>query len=170
MSDFEINYVITADDFADATNIVYRKSGKLVRQAGLYMITGILFGIMPFFYQLQDGVLNYPLILSAPLGVYFLYCSMVSLFPGWYSRRVYPGSNIDGAKFTARFAAAQVEVQGENLQWIHKWPAYTSIHESQDMFVFHDKAGILFIFAKRHFTTAQINTLQRLIQEHQPKS
>jgi hypothetical protein len=53
---------------------------------------------------------------------------------------------------------------------IHKWPAYTSIHGSQDLFVFHDKAGILFIFAKRHFTTAQINALQRLIQEHQSKS
>jgi hypothetical protein len=163
MSDFEITYAITADDYAEANNILYRKTGKLVRHAWVCLVVGILLGIMPFFYQLQDGALNYPLIFSAPLGVYFLYCSVLCLFPGWYSRRVYSGSNIDGTKFTARFSAAQVEVRGENLQWIHKWPAYKWIHESQDLFVFHDEAGILFIFAKRHFTMAQIDALQRLI-------
>jgi hypothetical protein len=170
MDDFEINYAITADDYAEANNIAYRKSGEQVRQVIFCIVAGMLLGIMPFFYRLQDGALNYPLIFSAPLGAYFLYCGVLVLFPGWYSRRAHPGSNMDGTKFTARFSATQVEVRGENIQWTHKWPAYKWIHESQDLFVFHDEAGILFIFAKRHFTMAQIDALQRLIQEHQSKS
>ena len=78
----------------------------------------------------------------------------------------YRSTNLAGRKYEAHFSPFEVRVSGEYVVWIHQWPSFVAIRETENLFIFYD--GItMYIFAKRYFAAGQMEELRELMKEAQ---
>ena len=164
MDAVEITYEIQRRDFAEANAAIVRKSQ--LSRVSTWMVLGsaILLLALPFGCEDPGKDWRYPL-LTIPFAAYLLYLFLLSVSPFLNGIVSYRNTNLDGEKFVAQFSPREVKIAGKHLTWIHQWPSFQWIHESQVLFIFYD-GTMMYIFAKRYFTSPQIETVRQLISEH----
>jgi YcxB-like protein len=108
---------------------------------------------------------EYPYLI-VPFAAYLFYLSILWISPFLNGVLSYRRTNLAGKKYAAHFSPDEVRVSGEYIVWIHQWPSFTLMRESKSLFILYD--GItMYIFAKRYFTTAQMEDLQQLLKRAQ---
>jgi hypothetical protein len=164
MDEVEITYEITRRDFAEANAVIIGKSQHSRMGTWIVLGSAILLLALPFGCGDLRKDWRYPL-LTIPFAAYLLYQFLLSVSPFLNGMISYRGTNLDGKQFVARFSRQEVKISGTHLTWIHQWPSFQWISESQNLFIFYD--GIMmYIFAKRYFTSPQVETVRHLVSEN----
>jgi hypothetical protein len=164
MGEVEITYEITRKDYAEANAVIIRKSQHSRVSTWMILGSAILLLVLPLGCKDLGKDWRYPL-LTVPFAAYMLYQFLLSVSPFLNGIISYRGINLDGKKFVARFSPQEVKISRTHLTWIHQWPSFQWIHESQTLFIFYD-GTVMYIFAKRYFNAPQIETVRQLVSEH----
>ena len=164
--EFEITYEIHRDDYAEANAAFYRSSTENRITVWALLGASIVLVGLPLMYQQDDPAWRYPFFV-APFAAYLLYLAVFTIAPSLRAKFHYKQTKLAGEQYAAHFSPDEVRVSGKYLTWIHRWPSFLMMHESKNLFVFCDRSGILFIFAKRYFSDAQMAGLRELVRRAQ---
>jgi hypothetical protein len=91
--------------------------------------------LLPLMYRECDPDWTYPAIVI-PLAGYLIYIAALWVSPFLNGLIGYNKNYLEGKKFVARFSAEEVRTSGEHLTWIHGWPSFYYIRETEQQFVF----------------------------------
>ena len=165
MAEIQINYEIERRDFAEANAAIQRASRRSYIDLGVILGAALLLLFLPFAYREPGTAWMYP-YLVVPFAAYLLYLSMLWASPFLSGIISYRRTNLAGRKYQAHFSPAEVRVSGEYIVWIHQWPSFRITREAKNLFIFYDGIS-MYIFAKRYFTSAQMEDLRQLLKEAQ---
>jgi len=155
----EFSYEITIDEYV-AGQKLYRKlaSGSAVaRNSALWILLGLLFFIM----ARREPVFGWPAFLLSCVGIYWVYCGVLSFYPGRYYRRAYGKSGLAGKLYRATLNAQGLQVAGDDCGWQALWKAVQVKGEDGMVFVVF-AANTIFIFGKKYLTPEQQDELRGL--------
>jgi hypothetical protein len=160
----EITYEIQRKDFARANAAFFRATDR--RRLGMWALlaAALMLLLQPWLYKQCDPDWAYPVIVI-PLAAYLIYIAALWVSPYLNGLIGYNKDYLDGKKFVARFSADEVRISGEHLTWIHQWPSFRYIRETNEQFVFYD-GMTMYIFSKRYFTPSQEEAARELIKNH----
>jgi hypothetical protein len=164
MDDVEITYEIQRRDFAEANAVSFRASRRSTLPIWGILGSAILLVVLPLTYKEPPKDWSYP-YLVIPFAAYLFYLAVLWISPFLNGTIGYPRASLANRQYKARLSNEEVRVSGEHVTWIHQWPSFPLIQETKNLFIFFD-GTTMFIFAKRYFTSPQIETVQRLISEH----
>jgi hypothetical protein len=164
MDDVEITYEITRRDFAEGNAVIFRNSRHSTVPLWGILGSAFLLLVLPLTYKEPGKDWNYP-YLVIPFAAYLFYLAVLWISPFVNGTIGYPRANLANRQYKARLSNEEVRVSGEHVTWIHQWPSFPLIRETKNVFIFHD-GTTMFIFAKRYFTSLQIESVRQLINEH----
>jgi len=165
--ELEVTYEIQRKDFARANADFFRATDR--RRLGMWALlaAALMLLLLPLMYRECDPDWTYPAIVI-PLAGYLIYIAVLWVSPYLNGLIGYNKNYLEGKKFVARFSAEEVRISGEHLTWIHGWPSFYYIRETEQQFVFYDGIS-MYILAKRYFTPSQQGALRELIKNNAPK-
>ena len=160
----EITYEIQRKDFARANAAFFRATDR--RRLGMWALLAAALMLLLQSWFINNAIRTgaYPVIVI-PLAAYLIYIAALWVSPYLNGLIGYNKDYLDGKKFVARFSAEEVRISGEHLTWIHQWPSFYYIRETEQQFVFYDGLA-MYILAKRYFTPSQQDALCELIKNN----
>jgi hypothetical protein len=153
-------YEITVEDDS-AGQMLYR---RLLGQRRTHIRTGIIWasaGLFCLFIAWNQRAVDWPAILLTLIGVWWIYCALIYIFPHHNLRRAYAKSGLAGRRFEAKVDAEGFEVTDDLGSWHVRWARLTVKGEDSDVFVFYS-LNTVFIFAKKYLTEEQQVELRRI--------
>jgi hypothetical protein len=162
--EFEITYEIQRKDFARANKSLFRATDRTRLGMWAILTSAAMLLLLPWLYRECDPDWTFPAIV-VPLAAYLVYIASLWVSPYLAGLVHYSKDYLDGKKFTVRFSAEEVRISGEHVTWIHQWPSFRYIRESNEQFLFYD-GMTMYIFCKRYFTPSQKEVVRELIKTH----
>ena len=155
-------YEITREDYIAAQKIYWKQTygKKLIRRSVWYFLLGLFFIIVPVSQQ-QEG---WVALVIVAIGVWLIYCALMSLFPNRYLRGQYANSELAGKRYYAEVGQEGFEVKGDVCGWQVTWGGVTTKGEDEQTFMLAG-ANTIFIWGKRNLTLEQQQELHRLAIE-----
>jgi hypothetical protein len=162
--ELEITYEIQRKDFARANAAFFRANDRTRLSMWALLAAALMLLLLPWLYKQWDPDWTYPVIV-VPLAVYLIYVAALSVSPYLAGLVYYRKDYLAGKKFIACLSAEGVKISGEHVTWIHQWPSFRYIRETNEQFVFYD-GMTMYIFSKRYFTSSQEEAARELIKNH----
>jgi hypothetical protein len=163
MSEVKFVYEITKADYAQANALISHKLKQ--RKSWMVPLLGVALLAVPFSQVDADGYTKPDLHLlwfCVLAGLSLIYYGIRYQSTSYVARQNYAVIGIEHHPFTALISSEGVRVRGTFSEWSYAWHAVLLAEESQQLFALY--TGLqLFIFAKRHMSDEQVNTLRSLI-------
>jgi hypothetical protein len=153
---FEFDYEITARDYVAGQVLLHKASGRM-RYAPLWL----LFGVASLAIACNEQRVNWPSVLLAGLGVWWIYCGAINAFPQWFLRRSYRKTQLAGVKYKAVISDEGFAVTEPLRSWQSRWQGVSVKAEDNYVFAFFS-GSTLFIFGKSYLGDSQQDELRVL--------
>jgi hypothetical protein len=93
-------------------------------------------------------------IFMVGIGVWWIYCGFVQLYPHRHFRKHYAESGLAGQKFLADVGADGLRVKSDLREWRVAWQGVTFKAQDELVIILYS-AGTIFIFARKYLDEQQ---------------
>ena len=154
----QFEYEITAEEYVASQVLYWRlSSGRKFRdRLAACVLGGVFFLVLAW----NEPVFNWATVTLAAMGLWRIYSGLMSIFPRFYLRRAYRGTELAGKKYQADVNEEGFEVVGDLCSWRVRWAGVRLKGENKSVFILFTDS-VIFMFGKKYLNNEQQSELRK---------